>query len=114
MIAGVATETIVVSTRIMKKPTHSAKSAGHGSFPPVGSVVLWSVAFWGAVSDEGWLTALPNTRPWTIAPMSSFSGQDLMAGPPPTLLPEDSAAADLVPAGDHRDPGRPGPESPLE
>ncbi len=31
MIAGVATVTIVVSTRIMKKPRHSAKSAGHGS-----------------------------------------------------------------------------------
>ena len=30
MIAGVATETIVVSTRIMKKPRHSANSAGHG------------------------------------------------------------------------------------
>ena len=30
MIAGVATVTIVVSTRIMKKPRHSAKSAGHG------------------------------------------------------------------------------------
>ena len=32
MIAGVATDTIVVSTRIMKKPMHSANSAGHGSF----------------------------------------------------------------------------------
>ena len=32
MIAGVATETIVVSTRIMKKPRHSANSAGQGSF----------------------------------------------------------------------------------
>ena len=32
MIAGVATVTIVVSTRIMKKPRHSANSAGHGSF----------------------------------------------------------------------------------
>ena len=31
MIAGVATVTIVVSTRIMKKPRHSANSAGHGS-----------------------------------------------------------------------------------
>ena len=36
MIAGVATVTIVVSTRIMKKPRHSAKSAGHG--PHVGGV----------------------------------------------------------------------------
>ena len=32
MIAGVATETMVVSTRIMKKPRQSANSAGHGSF----------------------------------------------------------------------------------
>ena len=32
MIAGVATETIVESTRIMKKPRQSANSAGHGSF----------------------------------------------------------------------------------
>ena len=30
MIAGVATETIVVSTRIMKNPRHSANRAGHG------------------------------------------------------------------------------------
>ena len=36
MIAGVATDTMVVSTRIMKKPRHSANSAGHGSFSPVG------------------------------------------------------------------------------
>ena len=28
--------------------------------------------------------------------MSSFSGQDLMAGPPPTHLPEDPAAAELA------------------
>ena len=36
MIAGVATETIVVSTRIMKKPRQSANSAGHGSFSVAG------------------------------------------------------------------------------
>ena len=30
MIAGVATDTIVVSTRIMKKPMHSANRAGQG------------------------------------------------------------------------------------
>ena len=35
MIAGVATDTIVVSTRIMKKPRHSANSAGHGSLSSV-------------------------------------------------------------------------------
>ena len=38
MIDGVATETIVVSTRIMKKPRHRAKSAGHGSFSSAGAV----------------------------------------------------------------------------
>ena len=37
MIAGVATETIVESTRIMKKPRQSANSAGHGSFSSVGA-----------------------------------------------------------------------------
>src|SRR5699024_171597 len=31
--AGVATETIVASTRIMKKPRHSAHRAGHGRTP---------------------------------------------------------------------------------
>ncbi len=30
MIDGLATATIVASTRIMKKPTRSAHSAGHG------------------------------------------------------------------------------------
>ncbi|SIH59892.1 Uncharacterised protein [Mycobacteroides abscessus subsp. abscessus] len=30
MMSGIATETIVESTRIMKKPTHSAQSARHG------------------------------------------------------------------------------------
>lgn len=30
MIEGMATATIVVSTRIMKKPRHRAHSAGHG------------------------------------------------------------------------------------
>src|SRR5690349_12918513 len=104
MIAGVATETIVVSTRIMKKPMHSAKSAGHGSLPPVGSVV---------VAGTGWLTSPPNTRPWTIAPMTSFTGNDLMAGPPPTHLPEDPAAAELVPGADAMDVVRRHPASPL-
>jgi hypothetical protein len=35
--------------------------------------------------------------------MSSFTGNDLMAGPPPTLLPEDPASADLVPGADAMD-----------
>ena len=45
--------------------------------------------------------------------MSNFSGQDLMAGPPPTLLPEDPAAADLVPGADALDVVRAHPASPL-
>ncbi|WP_395659265.1 DUF3151 domain-containing protein [Nocardioides sp.] len=45
--------------------------------------------------------------------MSSFSGPDLMAGPPPTHLPEDPAAADLVPGADAMDVVRRHPESPL-
>ena len=56
MIAGVATDTIVVSTRIMKKPMHRAKSAGHGrasagtSSAPgtaaggVGGLVVWAMS----------------------------------------------------------------------
>jgi hypothetical protein len=104
MIAGVATDTMVVSTRIMKKPMHSAKSAGHGSLPPVGSVVV-------GLAD--WVTRPLNTRPGTIASMSSFTGNDLMAGPPPTLLPEDPASADLVPGADAMDVVRRHPESPV-
>src|SRR5699024_10652377 len=42
--AGVATETIVASTRIMKKPRHSAHRAGHGRTPAgrseLGSVIV--------------------------------------------------------------------------
>jgi len=45
--------------------------------------------------------------------MSSFSGNDLMAGPPPTLLPEDPASADLVPGADAMDVVRRHPESPV-
>ena len=33
MIAGFATETMVVSTRIMKKPMTRAQRAGHGLWP---------------------------------------------------------------------------------
>jgi uncharacterized protein DUF3151 len=45
--------------------------------------------------------------------MSTFSGNDLMAGPPPTLLPEDPASADLVPGADAMDVVRRHPESPV-
>lgn len=45
--------------------------------------------------------------------MTSFSGPDLMAGPPPTNLPEDPAAAELVPGVDAIDVVRRHPESPL-
>jgi hypothetical protein len=44
--------------------------------------------------------------------MSSF-GNDLMAGPPPTHLPEDPAAAELVPGADAMDVVRRHPESPV-
>jgi hypothetical protein len=45
--------------------------------------------------------------------MSSLTGHDLMAGPPPTHLPEDPAAADLVPGADALDVVRRHPASPL-
>ena len=45
--------------------------------------------------------------------MTSFSGNDLMAGPPPTHLPEDPAAAELAPGVDAMDVVRRHPESPL-
>ncbi len=43
----------------------------------------------------------------------SFSGHDLMAGPPPTHLPEDPAAAELAGDADAHDVVRRHPESPL-
>src|SRR6476661_9826051 len=86
MMAGVATDTIVVSTRIMKKPMQRAKSAGQASFS--------SSAGAGEAGAE--VMEVVNTRPWT---MHSMSHVDLMAGPPPTHLPEDPAAAELE-AGD--------------
>jgi len=43
----------------------------------------------------------------------SFTGQDLMAGPPPTRLPEDPAAAELGGDADAHDVVRRHPESPL-
>ena len=45
--------------------------------------------------------------------MSSFTGNDLMAGPPPTLLPEDPASAELVPGADAMDVVRRHPDSPV-
>ncbi len=48
MIAGVATETIVESTRIMKKPRQRANSAGHGSFSSVGAAE-------SGAAGEGWV-----------------------------------------------------------
>ena len=81
MIAGVATETIVESTRIMKKPRQRAKSAGHGSFSST-----------AGAAGEGWVMTQANTRTGT---MHSVTHQDLMAGPPPTHLPVDPAQAEL-------------------
>ena len=51
MIAGVATDTIVESTRIMKKPRHSANSAGQGLTSAGASVGLFAGAVLGA---DGW------------------------------------------------------------
>src|SRR3954451_19772373 len=101
MIAGVATETIVESTRIMKKPRQSANSAGHGSFSSPGGAE--------AVAAVGWVMTPPNTRAGT---MHSVTHQDLMAGPPPTHLPRDPAQDDIeagLPYGDvvRRHPGSP-------
>lgn len=45
--------------------------------------------------------------------MSTFSGNDLMAGPPPTHLPEDPAAAELAPGADAMEVVRRHPESPV-
>jgi uncharacterized protein DUF3151 len=45
--------------------------------------------------------------------MSTLPGNDLLAGPPPTLLPEDPAAADLVPGADVLEVVARHPESPL-
>src|SRR5687768_16329136 len=81
MIAGVATDTIVESTRIMKKPRQRANSAGQGSLRST-----------GAEEATGWVMAPLNTRGRRLARMSPL---DLMAGPPPTHLPEDPSAAEL-------------------
>ena len=40
MIAGVATDTMVESTRNMKKPRQSENSAGQGTFTPVAGYML--------------------------------------------------------------------------
>ncbi len=45
--------------------------------------------------------------------MSSYTGPDLMAGPPPTHLPEDPAAADLATGADAHEVVRRHPESPV-
>ncbi len=54
MIAGVATDTIVVSTRIMKKPSTIAHSAGHGlrSTAGVPDVATWSFTVIGISSRD--------------------------------------------------------------
>ena len=85
MIAGVATLTIVVSTRIMKNPRHRANSAGHGSFSSTG----WT--------DSGvWVMTAANTPTGTMHSVTPPDlGADLMAGPPPTHLPDDPAQAEL-------------------
>ena len=67
MIAGVATDTIVVSTRIMKNPMHRAKRAGQGCTPA------------GGPSAPG--TALGGVRGWVVWAMS------LVNTSAPTILP---------------------------
>src|SRR3954466_14525594 len=89
MMAGVATDTIVESTRIMKKPRQSANSAGHGSRSESAPAAAAAGSEAGA---EG--TRKSNTEPWTTHSMSTHP--DLMAGPPPTHLPEDPATAELA------------------
>jgi hypothetical protein len=59
MIAGVATETIVESTRIMKNPRQSANSAGHGSDSGAAEV---------GAAGAAWVMTGVNTRPWTLIP----------------------------------------------
>src|SRR4051812_38591347 len=106
MIAGVATETMVESTRIMKKPRQSANSAGHGSFSA--GVVVAS----GVPEEAGAVvTGTPNTGPWTMHSMSTH--QDLMAGPPPTHLPEDPATVELAGGAAPVDAVRHHPASPV-
>jgi hypothetical protein len=84
MIAGVATDTIVVSTRIMKKPRQSANRAGHGSFSST-----------AGAAGEVWVMTQPNTRPGTMHSVTPDPHADLMAGPPPTHLPVDPAQAEI-------------------
>src|SRR6478735_5702725 len=108
MIAGVATETMVVSTRIMKNPMHRANSAGHGSFS-------WTT---GRADVVVGLTMRPSWHPGPTGPsprvtMAAMEFQDLMAGPPPTQLPEDPAAASLGSGTPTADVVRTHPESPL-
>ena len=100
MIAGLATETMVESTKIMKKPMTSAQSAGHG---------LMS-AGWSVWVGEVWATTRLNTRSGT---MHSMTHQDLMAGPPPTHLPTDPAAESLGAGEAKADVVRRFPASPL-
>src|SRR5688572_21821838 len=89
MIAGVATETIVESTRIMKKPRQSANMTGQGR---------------KSGSSTGFEKLTWNGRPMTF--------DDLMAGPPPTRLPEDPAVASLETGEDPAVVVRAHPESP--
>ncbi len=76
MIAGVATETIVESTRIMKKPRHRANSAGQGLTSGDGASDPFEAEGWA----EGEVLVdmkTPNTRAPTIHP-----GVETAPGPP--------------------------------
>ena len=72
MIAGVATVTIVMSTRIMKKPRHRASRAGHGRISVGGGrvgalqcVVTVPVNTREGLPTEGgaWAGSQPRNRP---------------------------------------------------
>ena len=70
MIDGVATVTIVVSTRIMKKPRHSANNAGQGRTPSGTSVVgrpTGDVVAMSAVNTRGPRTIPPLPRRPSLA-----------------------------------------------
>ena len=67
MMAGVATDTIVVSTRIMKKPRQSANSAGHGS-----------CSSWTARGGGGGLAGTPVGEVWVTTRVNTSSHRQVL------------------------------------
>ena len=104
MIAGVATYTIVVSTRIMKKPRQSAKSAGHGSLLA------------GRVGRAGrcWLGHETSQHPTMDNRSHELLHWQRPDGRPAAHpAPRGPASAELVPGADAMDVVRRHPESPV-